>query len=86
MRKSAGIPSAGYSSDHARRFKEIIMAAKKQTEDETKETRQHKRFVEKARELGCDESEEAFDQALGKIAKAPPPKTVQKRKAKKPAK
>jgi hypothetical protein len=41
---------------------------------------QHRDFVKAARELGVDESEEAFDRALGKIAKAPPPKTVQKRK------
>lgn len=43
---------------------------------------QHAEFVKAARELGCDESEEAFDRALGKIAKAPPPKSVQKRKRK----
>jgi hypothetical protein len=41
---------------------------------------QRRAFVKAARELGCDESEEAFDRALGKIAKAPPPKSVQKRK------
>jgi hypothetical protein len=33
--------------------------------------RQYERFVETARELGCDESEEAFDQAFRKIV---PPK------------
>ena len=32
------------------------------------------RFREAARELGCDESEERFDAALVKVAKAPPPK------------
>lgn len=42
---------------------------------------QHKDFVEAARELGADESEEAFDKVLKRIAKAPPPKSVQKRKA-----
>ena len=47
---------------------------------------QGKRFVETARELGCDEDQEAFDQAQGKVASSPPPKTVQKRKDKKPAK
>ena len=30
------------------------------------------RFREAARELGCDESEERFKDALRKIAKAPP--------------
>ena len=44
---------------------------------------QHKEFVKAAREIGADESEEAFDHMLGKIAKAPPPKSVQKRKASK---
>lgn len=46
---------------------------------------QHREFVKAARELGTDENEEAFDRVLGKIAKAPPPKSVQKRK-KKPSK
>lgn len=44
---------------------------------------QHREFVKAARELGTDESEEAFDTVLGKIASAPPPKSVQKRKIKK---
>jgi len=33
---------------------------------------QHARFVETARELGCDESEEAFDEKLKAIAKPNP--------------
>lgn len=49
----------------------------------TKKIDQHGEFVKTARELGCDESEDAFDRALGRIAKAPPPKSVQKRKTKK---
>jgi hypothetical protein len=43
-------------------------------------TDQHREFVKAAREIGTDESEDAFDKMLGKIAKAPPPKSVQKRK------
>ena len=43
-------------------------------------TEQHRDFVKAARELGVDESEEAFDSVLKRIAKAPPPKSVQKRK------
>lgn len=31
------------------------------------------KFKEAARELGCDESEERFDAALGKIVKHKPP-------------
>lgn len=44
-------------------------------------TSQHDEFVKAAREIGTDESEDAFDRMLGKIASAPPPKSVQKRKA-----
>ena len=40
-------------------------------------------LVEAARDLGCSEDADAFDKALEKIAKAPPPKSVEKRKAKK---
>ncbi len=35
-------------------------------------TEQSKRFVEAARELGTDTSEETFDRALRKVASAPP--------------
>ena len=45
---------------------------------------QHADFVKVARELGTDESADAFDNVLKKIAKAPPPKTVQKRKLRRP--
>ena len=33
---------------------------------------QHRRFVEKARELGCDEDEERFNDRLKKIARHEP--------------
>jgi hypothetical protein len=36
-------------------------------------------FKEKARELGCDEDEAAFERRLRKIAKAPPPKPTKKK-------
>jgi hypothetical protein len=36
---------------------------------------QVEKFREAARELEADDSEEAFDKKLKKIAKAPPPKT-----------
>jgi hypothetical protein len=49
-------------------------------------TSQHRAFVKAARELGCNEDTEAFDKTLKKIASAPPPKSVEKRKNKKPAK
>jgi hypothetical protein len=41
---------------------------------------QIERFREAARELGCEEDEEAFDKALKKIASEKPPASVQKRK------
>ena len=43
------------------------------------------KFREAARELETDDDEKRFDQRLGKIAKAPPPKD-QKPDDKKPAK
>ena len=48
---------------------------------DNKAKRQHEAFVKAARELGADESEEAFDKVLKRVASAPPPKSVQKRKA-----
>ena len=44
---------------------------------------QHREFVKAARELGTDDDEGAFNQRLKKLASAPPPKSVQKRKARK---
>lgn len=41
-------------------------------------------FREAARELGCDESEERFDDALRKVAKAKPKPEGEKPKPKKP--
>jgi hypothetical protein len=38
------------------------------------------KFKEAARELEADDSEEAFDAKLKKIAKAPPPQSGSKRK------
>ena len=42
---------------------------------------QHEKFVKVARELETDESEEAFDEKLKKIAKAPPEPKLGKKKA-----
>lgn len=50
-----------------------------------KPSSQHARFVDAARDLGCDDDEAAFDKALKRIASAPPPKSVEKRKTKKRA-
>jgi hypothetical protein len=55
------------------------MANKQKTE---KLTQQSQKFIEAARELGCDENESAFDEIVKKVAKAPPPRQV-KTKSKK---
>jgi len=36
--------------------------------------KQSDKFIEAARELGCDEDESAFDEMVKKVAKAPPPR------------
>jgi hypothetical protein len=36
------------------------------------DTGQHRRFIETARDLECDEDKERFEEKLGKIAKARP--------------
>lgn len=46
---------------------------------------QSQKFIETARALGCDESEERFDATLKKVAAAPPP-PKEKAKPKKPGK
>lgn len=50
---------------------------------------QHSAFLDAARELGCDKSEERFDAALRKVASSPPtpkPEPKAKPETKKPAK
>jgi hypothetical protein len=42
--------------------------------DSAPKKEQGRRFVEAARALGCDESEERFDAALKKVAAHKPPK------------
>jgi len=50
----------------------------------TKAKTQRQTFIDKARELGCDEDEAAFEERLRKIAKAtPPPRKDTKREKKK---
>lgn len=47
---------------------------------------QVQRFIDAARELGCDQDEARFDAALKKVASASPPKSTPKPETKKPAK
>jgi hypothetical protein len=49
-----------------------------------KEKPQKQKFVEKARELGCDEDEAAFEEQLRKIVSAPAPAAKPKPEKKKP--
>lgn len=59
------------------------MAAKKPRNGDLSQAQQ---FLNAARGLGCDESENAFNAALGKIAKhKPPPDEKPKAKKDKPA-
>ncbi len=51
----------------------------------TESNKQAKKFQQAAKDLGCDESEEVFDEKLKKVASAPPPKDT-KDKAKNPPK
>jgi hypothetical protein len=48
---------------------------------------QKEKFIDKARELGCDEDEAVFEKRLRKIAKATPPphKDTKREKKKAPA-
>lgn len=48
--------------------------------DKAKAQNQHREFVKAAREIGCEDNADAFDRALKKVASAPPPKSVKKRK------
>jgi len=46
-----------------------------------KQKSQSQKFIDKARELGCDEDEQTFANKLKQIAKSPPP---EKKSTKKP--
>jgi hypothetical protein len=46
-----------------------------------KQPDQHAAFIKAARDLGCDESEAAFDQTLKDLGKAQPAPKAPKRKA-----
>jgi hypothetical protein len=52
----------------------VEAASDKKTEQRFKLQSPLQRFIKKARELGCDEGEAAFEARLRKIAKAPAPK------------
>jgi hypothetical protein len=56
------------------------MSTKKQPRPDQTQSR---KFIEAARELGCDEDESAFDEIVKKAAKAPPPRQDEKAKPKK---
>ena len=66
-------PPRGFSGDQKEFEREV--QGKKTTSAE-----QLKAFRDAARELECDDGEKAFDKVLRKIASAPPPKSVQRRK------
>jgi len=51
--------------------------------EKAKDHEQYAKFREAARELGADEDDAHFDDALRKVASAPPPKDAAKLKPKK---
>ena len=57
----------------------------KKTADESEVATVPQRFVDAARELGCDESEERFGELVQKLAKAGPQHKPTKAKPKKPS-
>jgi hypothetical protein len=50
----------------------IEFAGRSETKEKSRSMTQRERFIETARELGCDEDPEAFERAVRKLAKAPP--------------
>ncbi|MCB1885136.1 MAG: hypothetical protein KDG89_14255 [Geminicoccaceae bacterium] len=48
------------------------LASKQPTGVERRDPDQHARFLEAARELGCEKNFDRFDEALKRAAKAPP--------------
>jgi hypothetical protein len=53
------------------------MVKKKNIETQAEQSR---KFIEAARELGCDDDEERFMERFKKLTEAPPPASVEKRK------
>lgn len=49
-------------------------------------TSQSLAFLRAAKDLGCDDDEDAFDKKLKAVASAPAPKPVKRKKAKRSAK
>ena len=54
----------------------------KSNPSKTTKAAQHRRFVETARQLECDEDKERFEKKLGKIAKAKPGTTARTKQPK----
>jgi hypothetical protein len=47
-----------------------------------KQSDQSRKFIEAAKELGCDEDEAGFDEIVKKVAKAPPPRQEEPKRRK----
>jgi hypothetical protein len=58
------------------------MTKSRSTNPQESQIEQSKRFIEAARELGCDEDEAAFDEKLKRIATAKPAKPAKSKKPK----
>jgi hypothetical protein len=79
-------PATKDDPHHARRLAKILREASKVSGEKNVKAEQSAKFIEAAKSLGCGENESDFDNTLRTLTSAPPPKTTEKRKSKKPAK
>jgi hypothetical protein len=84
--RSIDPPASKDDPHHALRLNRILSEASRGSGEKDVRSEQSAKFIEAAKSLGCAEDESAFDDTLKKLSSAPPPKTVKKRKTKKPAK
>jgi hypothetical protein len=68
---------------HAAEVKKLQTPDKPKAKKAKSKPSQSDKFVEAARELGCDEDESAFDETVKKVAKGPPHRNEEKLKGKK---
>ncbi len=82
IKKGMELPTAADDPGHSKRLKKM-MSSLGGTRDQNRG--QARKFAAAAREFGCDDTEDAFDTKLKRVAASPPKPTSEKR-AKKTAK
>ena len=60
----------------------IAVGEEKEPESPTRSPTQFEKFIESARELGCEDNEEAVDELMKRVASSPPPRKDEKAKTK----